>query len=777
MEIEKLLIDGSEFPTSTIINYSSLIQILSLIINKCNNFDNEMNEKEKRLSNLESLLNININTNAQSHYSNSPSKENKSNISKEISDPSQRGDNNTSPSPSHDNEKNIEKIQLNYTMFSELYKKVKDHSKSIKSIVNSLKMSEIEEKEKKEKMKNNNDIINSSLTELKQKLNNFIEEMNKKITNYDTDLSNINEKMKDFNLYDMLKFDNMSQDIDTDFIKKLILSLEKKTNEKFNLYSTKLKSIDLDLFKMKEEYKNYNVIAGSYNTSFERLTKLREELNQKYDNMQELFNNSIKEMSNQISFLESRINQKENKNDGINEEQLIEFKNSEQRLSQLITSGLENIHRNPVRKRTIETISEDSNEDKYESVKNLQKSINSLEKFCKKNFEEINIKALKNRISVLEKNTKNYLLYEDDIASLNDKNTIQDNEIKEHSGKIDSIFQDFEQFQNEMKHLTKKVDSISFDMTKLTCGDVVSNPNESKSNIVDFTKFISVSMFNDNKKENLTKIEKVQKKLEEIEYNIEAILKKLSHTPNDTDFAQFQDIIKTMLDNLIIKNKKQFANKFETVKSYKLLETKLNSINDSYNKKVSGADNWLLAKKPLNNYQCASCESFIKGDLEQKNEFVAWNKYPNREENKTYRMGHGFSHMLQMINEGLMKETSEALKEEEKKKVKKEEIVFMEKNKKNSLEDLSLDMLPKIKKKSHKYNLSLGYDSSSNNSRDKININSTVDNQENTPHIVKILRKNKSSIFKTIKAQNEKPKNIDRIKFINFNINNEKETE
>ena len=101
----------------------------------------------------------------------------------------------------------------------------------------------------------------------------------------------------------------------------------------------------------------------------------------------------------------------------------------------------------------------------------------------------------------------------------------------------------------------------------------------------------------------------------------------------------------------------------------------------------------------------------------------------------------------------------------------------MEKNKKNSLEDLSLDMLPKIKKRSHKYNLSLGYDSSSNNSRDKININSTVDNQDNTPHIVKILKKNKSSVFKTIKSQNEKPKNIDRIKFINFNINNDKETE
>ena len=65
---------------------------------------------------------------------------------------------------------------------------------------------------------------------------------------------------------------------------------------------------------------------------------------------------------------------------------------------------------------------------------------------------------------------------------------------------------------------------------------------------------------------------------------------------------------------------------------------------------MDGGDNWLLAKKPLNNYVCASCESVIKGDLGRKSEYVAWNKYPNREE-KSYRYGHGFSKMLQIINE------------------------------------------------------------------------------------------------------------------------------
>lgn len=128
------------------------------------------------------------------------------------------------------------------------------------------------------------------------------------------------------------------------------------------------------------------------------------------------------------------------------------------------------------------------------------------------------------------------------------------------------------------------------------------------------------------------------------------LYKKLSHVPSDKDFSQFQSIIKTMIEELKLTFSKKYADKTEINKSIKFLETQIKSIQESFQKKMDGADNWLLAKKPLNNYVCASCESIIKGELDRKSEFVPWNKYPNREE-KSYRYGHGFSRMLQLINE------------------------------------------------------------------------------------------------------------------------------
>ena len=50
-------------------------------------------------------------------------------------------------------------------------------------------------------------------------------------------------------------------------------------------------------------------------------------------------------------------------------------------------------------------------------------------------------------------------------------------------------------------------------------------------------------------------------------------------------------------------------------------------------------DNWLLAKKPVNGFACASCESYI-GDLQDNNnQHIPWNKYPIRDPNdKAYRV-------------------------------------------------------------------------------------------------------------------------------------------
>ena len=96
---------------------------------------------------------------------------------------------------------------------------------------------------------------------------------------------------------------------------------------------------------------------------------------------------------------------------------------------------------------------------------------------------------------------------------------------------------------------------------------------------------------------------------------------------------------------------RRFADKNEMIKNVKYLETEIKHFVEIYSKKVADKnDNWLLAKKPLNNFTCASCETYI-GDLADKTQFVPWNKVPARDpSDRLYRIGNGFSRMLQLIN-------------------------------------------------------------------------------------------------------------------------------
>ena len=49
-------------------------------------------------------------------------------------------------------------------------------------------------------------------------------------------------------------------------------------------------------------------------------------------------------------------------------------------------------------------------------------------------------------------------------------------------------------------------------------------------------------------------------------------------------------------------------------------------------------ENWLLAKKPIDGFACASCEAYI-GELHDNNQYIPWNKYPIRDLNeKLYRV-------------------------------------------------------------------------------------------------------------------------------------------
>ena len=99
-----------------------------------------------------------------------------------------------------------------------------------------------------------------------------------------------------------------------------------------------------------------------------------------------------------------------------------------------------------------------------------------------------------------------------------------------------------------------------------------------------------------------------------------------------------------------INTHRKYADKNETSKNIKYLDSQIKHISEVYIKKMEKGDNWLLASKPIGGYKCASCESYI-GELNDNNQHLPWNKIPNRDPSeRLYRVGNGFSRMLQMLN-------------------------------------------------------------------------------------------------------------------------------
>ena len=131
---------------------------------------------------------------------------------------------------------------------------------------------------------------------------------------------------------------------------------------------------------------------------------------------------------------------------------------------------------------------------------------------------------------------------------------------------------------------------------------------------------------------------------------IEDILNRMKSKVEEKDLKDLELFLIGKMDELKSACNKKFADKNDLAKNLKYLDGQIKQIIEVHIKKIDKGDNWLLAKKPLDGFTCASCEAYI-GDLKENNEYISWNKYPMRDPNeKLYRMGNGFSKMLQCLN-------------------------------------------------------------------------------------------------------------------------------
>ena len=220
---------------------------------------------------------------------------------------------------------------------------------------------------------------------------------------------------------------------------------------------------------------------------------------------------------------------------------------------------------------------------------------------------------------------------------------------------MEQVNEAIDKLRQENSMIAKRIEFLTGQYSKLAFGSVNENSRNRNSNYLDINKFVDNIKFTENNKNIFLKIDHLKTITESIQRNIDDILERLKTTPTEDDFTQYQNLLKAMLEDLRLSCNKRYADKIDVQKSFRYIETQIKNMNDN---KREG-ETWLLAKKPMSNFLCASCESVIK-DMNSKNEYIPWNKYPQREEGK-YRMGHGFSRMLQLVNADLLK--SQEMKE------------------------------------------------------------------------------------------------------------------
>ena len=533
--------------------------------------------------------------------------------------------------------KYLPKDKTSPELLSMLFKKYSDLEKKINNLDNSKN-----EISKLKTLLNDNSSKIENIEKNNNDFNNNLSEMDNKLSEMKRSYDEIKVKVEDFNIYELFK-DNGDGNLDASKI--LIQALENKVFKKFGMVDERMKKNETDIFNIKNNITNYDNLIESIKRENEKLKKIFEEYDKNYNEDKENnnknfedINNNIENLYKKLSDFDSNKNNINVDNNNINNEKISEMENKfNEKLNEMLVKNSENSNNNPEATNEINNLLND-----------LNKRINMLEKSLKISMS--NFTDSKNAIEFLKSEIENKI-NKNDFLDLSNKVKSIDLFTKDSSFKLESTTDEIEKLNGEIAMLTRKFEYISGQINSISNKDISSSSNnKNKQPIFDITKFIDVPRFNENNKLIFNKIDNNKLLIEDLQRNIEEILYRLKHTPTEVDLKTLSQNLSKNLDDLKAFCSKRFIDKLDYNKTIRLLETNIKTVTESYNKKMEGGDNWLLAKKPM--YQCASCERVLTDLKQNPDDFIPWKKL---QKDDNYRMGHGFSRMLQMVNTDILK--------------------------------------------------------------------------------------------------------------------------
>jgi len=304
-----------------------------------------------------------------------------------------------------------------------------------------------------------------------------------------------------------------------------------------------------------------------------------------------------------------------------------------------------------------------------ESKENMNIINNKFNKLVGGTEESEENPPLNDRLKDIEKKL-NFLLGDLTMEDIEDVGKYREGKKEEEQKKIMNL-------QEMHRKITKleynKVDSSVFDTkndrmnTKIE--ETKSKLNELIYHLYGYTgdqydidkniKFVKEDDFEKYKMSITNEIEKIWMEIYNIKEKNDALIEKTKDGCTIKDIEDNNNFVFQKMDEHLDELNKKFVLKNENSTALKNLEDQFKRIILLLATKVDHEnDNWLIAKKPINGYSCAACESFI-GDLkEEKNDrFINWKKMPMRErekekeqeKEKIYRLGNGYSHVLKMV--------------------------------------------------------------------------------------------------------------------------------
>ena len=274
----------------------------------------------------------------------------------------------------------------------------------------------------------------------------------------------------------------------------------------------------------------------------------------------------------------------------------------------------------------------------FNKLTSLEKSHKELEKRFRDYQSSFNMSDIKDEFAKLKDIKANKF----DIPDLTEINKI----INDHSSK-------YKQLLSEVNNLDKKMEQIYSNFGDKDFTDL--------KNLLDSTNlkeilynYLSKDEYDTDMKQIKEELLKIMKEIDNLKDNKKTIFETLKKKVDLSELNDMKIFLLDKMDELAKGCTRKFAEKNECLSNFKNIEEQLKKILTILRKKKINDDKpekWLLAKKPIGGYSCASCESYLGLLKDDVKKYIPWNRLPLHEsEEKIYRMGSGYSKMLQMID-------------------------------------------------------------------------------------------------------------------------------